>query len=194
MSASVLTQKSGGHLSTYSPASLGYALSDRTEGGVLYVRHTGGDVHSHSHFGGFAKYQLLTPTPSRPAVAIAGTFRNTDMLKQSLAVVASHHFARGGRTMLTAHAGIKWGKANHEHHGQSDAAGFVGLEYPLARRLRLVGETSTRFSFEPGAASSLGIAWDAPNGSNVGLGFVNIGRSDSARFFFGVGYPIGGGR
>jgi hypothetical protein len=194
LTASVMTQESEGHINTYAPASLSYGLTTRVEGGVMYVRHTGDDVHAHSHLGGFAKYQILPEARTRPAVAIAGTFRNTDMLEHSLATVASYRFQRGDRTLVTGHAGIKWGHANHAHDGASDVAGFLGLEYPLGQRLRLVGETSTRFSFEPDAANSLGLAWAAPNGMHVGLGFVNIGRSDSARFFFGVGYPIGGGR
>jgi hypothetical protein len=194
LNASVLTQESEGHVNTYAPVSMSYGMTNRLEGGVLYLRHTGSDVHAHSHMGAFAKYQILPETRTRPAVAIAGTFRHTDMLERSAAAVASHNFQRSGRTVVTGHAGIKWGQANHDHERHNAIAGFVGVEYPLGRRLRLIGEASTGFSFEPGAASSLGLAWDAPNGSHVGIGFVNIGRSDSARFFFGVGYPIGGGR
>ncbi len=89
---------------------------------------------------------------------------------------------------------MKWGRTSHARGWQTDIGEFIGLEYPFAPRLRLVGETSTRFSFEHNAASALGLAWDAPNGSHVALGIVNIGRSDASRVFFGVGYPIGGRR
>jgi hypothetical protein len=194
LNVTALTQKKGRNLDTYVPTSLAYGLTRRAEIGALYVRHTGPEESPHGHFGGFAKYQLVPDGASHPAFALAGTYRNGDALESFAAGVVSHNFQRNGRTLLTAHAGVKWGRTSHARGWQTDIGEFIGLEYPFAPRLRLVGETSTRFKFEHNAASALGLAWDAPNGSHVALGFVNIGRSDAPRFFFGVGYPIGGRR
>jgi hypothetical protein len=194
LNVTALTQKKGNKLDTYVPISLAYGLSRRAEIGGFYVRHTGPEESPHGHFGGFAKYQLVPDGASHPAIAYTGAYRNGDALETFMAGVLSHNFQSHGRTFLTAHAGLKWGRTSHALGYQTDFAEYVGLEYPFASRLRLVGETSTRFKFEYSAASALGVAWDAPNGSHVALGLVNIGRSDYARFFFGVGYPLGGRR
>jgi hypothetical protein len=194
LNVTVLTQKLGNDIDTYVPSSLSYALTGRAEIGALYVRHTGPERHPHGHVGGFTKYQFVPDAPGHPAVALTGSFRNGDALEWLFEGVVSHSFQRNSRTLVIAHTGVKWGRSNAHLDHQTDVAGFVGLELPLVQRLRLVGETSTRFDFEPAAASSIGLMWNAPNGSHVGLGFVNIGRSDNVRFFFGVGYPIGGER
>jgi hypothetical protein len=191
---SAMTQTHDGHVATYVPSSLTYGLSKRAEIGALYVRHTGSDTHSHSHYGAFAKYQLLPEAARHPTAAVTATVRPNDGLENSMTGVVSHRFLRNGRPLVTAHAGVKWGQTTEGFGSESGVAGFVGLEYPLGRRLRLVGETSTRFDFEPSPASAVGLMWEIPRGPHIGLGFVNIGRSDSNRFFFGVGYPIGGGR
>jgi hypothetical protein len=194
LNVTILTQKLGSNSDTYVPSSLSYALNDRTEIGAIYVRHFENADHSHGHAGGFAKYQLLPDSSHHPAFAISGSYRNGDWLESFVAGTFSHRFERHGRTLLTAHTGVKWGRSKTQIGPQSDVGGFVGLEYPVAPRLRLIGETSTQFSFEFNPASAIGLAWDAPNGSHVSLGFVNIGRSDNNQFFFGVGYPFGGRR
>jgi hypothetical protein len=194
LNVTVLTQKFGSNTDTYIPSSLFYTLNRRLEIGAIYVRHIEDAGHSHGHAGGFAKYQLLPDSPHHPAFALSGSYRNGDWLESYVAGTFSHHFERHGHTLLIAHTGVQWGRSKTQLGPQSDVGGFFGLEYPVAPRLRLIGETSTQFSFEFNPASAIGLAWDAPNGSHVALGFVNIGRSDSNRFFFGVGYPFGGRR
>src|SRR5438132_5078355 len=191
LNVTILTQKAGSNTDTYLPNSLSYAVNSRLEIGAIYVRHFENADHSHGHAGGFAKYQLIPDTRSHPAFALAGAFRNGDALESLVAGVFSHNFERHGRTFLTAHTGVKWGRSKAGLGYQTDVAGFFGLEYPVASRLRLIGETSTRLSWEVREANAIGLAWDAPNGSHISLGYVNIGRSDSDQFFFGVGYPLG---
>jgi hypothetical protein len=194
LNVTVLTQKLGSNTDTYIPNSLSYAVNNRLELGPIYVRHIQNADHAHGHAGGFLKYQLLPDTRSHPAFAIGGSYRNGDWLESYVDGTFSHNFERHGRTFLTAHTGVQWGRSKTQLGPQTDVGGFFGLEYPFAPELRLIGETSTRFSFEPSAASAIGVAWDVRSGPHVSLGFVNIGRSDNMRLFFGVGYPFGGRR
>jgi hypothetical protein len=189
-----LTQEVGQNRDRYVPISAAWGLSPRAEAGLLAVYHTGEVTHTHWHGGAFAKYQFVADSARHPAVALTGTFRQHDLLESSVVGVMSHQFERNGRGWLTAHTGVKWGRSNAEHDHATGLAGFVGIEVPLSPRLRFVAETSTRLDFEAAAAQSFGLMWHAPNGQNVGIGFVNIGRSDRPEFFFGVGYPFGGVR
>lgn len=189
-----LTQKMGSDTDRYVPISASFGLTPRAEAGLVAVYHTGEMTHTHWHGGVFGKYQLVPDAPNHPAVALTATYREHDMLESSVVGVLSHRFARNGRQPVTAHAGVKWGRANHMHDNATGLAGFVGLEVPLGARLRLVAETSTRLDFEPSAAQAIGLMWHAPNGGNLGVGLVNIGRSDDPQFFVGVGYPFGGVR
>jgi hypothetical protein len=63
----------------------------------------------------------------------------------------------------------------------------------VAPNLRLVGEASTRLRFEESAARGVGVFWGKPGATSMGVGMVNLGRGRHDGFFFGVGYPLGGG-
>jgi hypothetical protein len=193
-SVSTGVQKFGLLENRYLPASLSWGLTPRVEAGLLSVYHAGDDTHTHWHAGAFAKYQILPDTSSHPAVAITGALRQRDGLQTSVAGVLSHRFERNGYAFLTAHLGVKWARANRMLEHATDTAGFVGLELPLSPKMRLVAETSTRLDFEPSAARSIGLMWTTPSGTHVGVGYVNIGRSDHPQLFIGVGYPFGGVR
>ena len=182
-------QRLGANDAEYQPTSIAGGVTDRFALGAMTIYHREDGLKTHVHGGVFGKYQFLRPGGNRPALAIAGGYRHQDHLETNLAGVLSHHFRRDGRAVLTGHAGIKYGRTPH---GEEGAAGFLGMEVPVADRVKLVGEISSRFSFEPSAASGVGVMWAAGSGVSVGVGWVNTGRSDDNRFFIGVGYPLGG--
>jgi hypothetical protein len=185
--------RDSGNRDTYIPVSLAYTPSNRLEVGALYVTRRGTNRTRH-HEGAFAKYQLLADSRTLPAFAIAVTYRHDDDLEWLVNGALSHNFIVKGKTVVTGHAGVKWARSSADFDHRQDSSEYVGVEVPLASRLRLVGETSTRFRFEVAAASSIGLMWSAPNGANLGVGFVNLGRGVGRRLFVGVGYPLGGRR
>ena len=177
---------------SYYALSLSYAPTDRLQVSGIAAYHQAAYVASHMHVGPFIKYQLASDTPSHPAFALTGLYLPNDHLETAFTGVFSHALAKNGRTLATVHAGAKWGRMADEHGGMSDFGGFVGLEVPLAREWNLVGETSTRLKFDMNPASSIGVMYHSRSGLNLSLGYVNTGRSNKMKLFFGVGYPFGG--
>ncbi|HVK01938.1 MAG TPA: hypothetical protein VM490_00540 [Armatimonadaceae bacterium] len=190
MAASIITQDSDHGSGQYVPVSLSFGLTERFSAGALLISHRG-DAHPHDHGGVFAKYQLARDSASRPAFAVAGAYRRQDSMETSLAGVASHQFlGRSGRPLVVGHLGVKYGR---HPSGRDDVGAYGGVEVPLGGDVRLVGELSTRLRFEESAARGLGLFWGKPGTVSVGLGMVNLGRGRRDGFFFGVGYPLGGG-
>lgn len=191
--ASWATQKAGSRRTEWQLTTLAFDISDRLSAGLvsIYHRGAGAQPHEHVHPGIFAKYQLLPDSPSHPAFALAASYRDKDELQTTLAAVLSHRFARQEKTLFNGHLGAKYGRTPS---GRDGVAGFVGLDIPLGKDFHLFGEVATRLSFEPREASAVGLLWAPTDGLKVVIGMINIGRSDSNRFFIGVGYPIGGAK
>ena len=186
------TQKVDGMSMSFYPLSLSYSPTDQLQVSAITAYHQDADTPTHTHIGGFVKYQLLPDTKVHPAVAVTAAYVAHDHFESTLTGVASHALTHRGRVVTTLHLGAKWLRTPHDFGGQSDIGGFIGAEVPLSRQWTLVGETSTRFRFEPSAASSIGVMYHSKRAPDITIGFVNGGRSDSLRFFFGVGYPFGG--
>jgi len=173
------------------PLALTYAPTNRLQVSGSAVYHQDNDTPSHTHFGGFLKYQLTPDTLTHPAIAIAGGYFGHDHLESTVSGIVSHSFTVRKRIVATLHTGVKWGATPHDQGGYSDVGGFVGAQLPLSREWNLVGETSTRFNFDIAAASSIGVMYHNRSGADVSIGFVNGGRSRGMKFFFGVGLPLG---
>jgi hypothetical protein len=176
---------------SYYNQSITYAPSDRLQVTALTAYHQAADVPSHTHLGTFLKYQLVPDTGAHPAFAITGAYVGNDHLESSVAGVVSHRFVHKGRVLSTLHLGIKWGRTPDEEGNQDDIGGFAGLQLPLNPYWDLVGETSTRFSFDRAAASSIGLMYHTRRGIGLSIGLVNGGRSSRMKPFFGVAYAIG---
>jgi hypothetical protein len=193
--ASFFTQRTGptGH-SEWNPYSLSYGFSDRLEAGITAIRHQGTGIDAHSHVGPFVRYELLSDTPSRPAIGLVASDLPSDLRQTTLAGVLSHRLVSTRSGSLIIHTGVEWVRTSGETGNQTDAAGFVGLQLPVARRLALVGEAGTKLKFERTGATAVGLMWSPPGGGSVAIGWVNNGRSRSNEFFVGAGYPIGGAK
>lgn len=175
------------------PVSLTYGATERLEVGALYVNRRARGRQRDSG-GVFAKYQIGKDSAGGPAIALAGSYVGGDVQQSSLSLVASHAFKRGDQTLFTAHLGGQWARRADIPVTKDDFGGFIGLELPLIDGLSLVGEAGTRFRFDRNSTSAIGLMWKARNGISIGVGYVNVGRSDNNRFFVGVGYPFGGNK
>lgn len=176
------------------PVSLSYGLSDRAEVGGLYVHNSGPAASEKEHGGGYAKYQLVRDTATRPAFSIVATNLHGEPLETSVVGVLSHAVAANGRTVFTGHLGLKYGRSGMPPTGQDDMGGFIGLEIPVARNLVLAGDVGSRLSFESSVPHGYGLIWTGPREASVRIGFINIGSGGPDAFFIGVGYPLGGVR
>jgi hypothetical protein len=176
---------------SYYPLSFTYTPTDRLQVTALLAYHQAADEPSHTHLGTFLKYQLAPQTSSHPAFAIAGSYAGRDHLESAIAGVASHRFVHNGRVLTTAHLGIKWGRTSDEEGNKTDVGGFVGLQVPIHRQWDLVGETSTRLSFDRASASSIGLMYHTYHGLGLSFALVNGGRSTRMKPFIGIGFPIG---
>jgi len=193
LNASYLTQVGGRGETEWIPVSLTYGLTERSEVGALYFYHAGDRLMRHVHGGVFGKYQIAPDTPTRPAVAVAASYRGGDERQYVLAGVLSHAFTQNGRKIVTGHAGVQWAQP-HVKPSQNNFGGFFGLEIPLGRQLRLVGEVGTKLRSERSTASAIGLMWSPRSGTHLAIGYVNTGQGKDNRFFIGIGYPIGGSR
>jgi hypothetical protein len=190
--AAAFTQdEAGGSNESYYPLSVTYTPTDRLQVSALMAYHQGSNEASHTHLGGFLKYQLTPDTRTHPAFALAGGYAGRDHLESTVAGVASHAFLNGNRIVTTLHMGVKWGRESDNNGGQDDVGAFVGAQIPLSREWGLVGETSTRFKFDRSAASSIGFMYHTRRGTGISVGLVNGGRSSRMKLFFGVGFPLG---
>ncbi len=189
--AAAFTQsENSGADASYYPFSVTYTPTNRLQVSALIAYHQQSGEPSHTHMGGFLKYQIVPDTRSSPAFAIAGGYVGNDHLESSVAGIVSHRFLNGNRVVATLHSGVKSGRSSDRIGGVSDTGTFVGAQLPLARQWDLVGETSTKLKFDVAAASSVGVMFHTRGGTGISVGFVNGGRSKSLRFFFGVGLPL----
>ena len=184
-------REDAGMQDNYIPISFTYSPTNRLAVSALGIYHDGFDHPRHIHLGSFIKYQLTPDSATRPAIAITGAYVGHDHLEEALAGVVSHAFVSRQHVYFIAHTGVKWGQTAESGH-PNDFGAFTGLEVPLNRQFRLVGEYSTRLKFDRAPASSIGIMWRAQNGSGITVGVANTGRSSSMGFFFGVGLSLGG--
>jgi hypothetical protein len=190
-SAAFTQDEEEGNNDSYYPITFTYTPTDRLQVSALAIYHQGKDHPSHTHLGGFLKYQLVQDTPSHPAFALAGAYIHNDHLESSVAGVFSHAFVSRKRLLTTLHLGAKWGRTSEKEGGVDDIGGFIGAQVPLSRAWDIVGETSTRLKFDRSSASSIGFMYHTRGGTGISLGLVNGGRSSRMKLFFGVGLPLG---
>jgi hypothetical protein len=194
LNVSTFTQRIDGRPSSqWIPASLAYSFTNRLEAGPLFVHRSfnGGEFLSG---GAFAKYSLAPDRPNRPAIALAGSFLTGDVRLASVGLVASHAFRSGDRTVFSLHAGGLWGRRDDITRPGDSLSAFVGADLPLGREFSIIAEYGSRFSFDYKERSAYGVVWRPKRGPQIGVGFVNTGRSSENGFFVGVGYPLGGDR
>ena len=185
------TQERNGLESQWIPASVIYSADGRTEFGALHVsRRASGKERSSGGF--FGRYQFRKESVLGPGIAVVGSYLGGDVQQSSVSAVGSWRVpaARG----LAVHSGFQWVRRADLPDTQSDLSRFIALDVPLGRGLRLVGELGSRLKFHRKEASAIGLMWSDHRGFSLGAGFVNTGRSDSARPFIGAGYTIGGNR
>jgi len=176
---------------SYYPLTLTYTPTNQLQISALAAYHQASDDPSHTHLGGFVKYQLVQDTIRHPAFAIGGAYVGNDHLESSAFAVASHAFRARGRVATVLHLGAKWGRTKEEQGGVDDFGGFVGLQVPVAKEWDIVGETSTRLKFDAASASSIGFMYHNRSGVGVSLALVNGGRSSRMKPFIGVGFLVG---
>lgn len=194
LNVSTFTQRIEGRPSSqWIPASLAYSISDRIQAGPLFLHRSfnGGEFLS----GGlFARYALAPDKPNSPAIALTGSFLTGDVRLASVGLVGSHAFKSGDRTVLSLHAGGLWGRRDDIPNPGDSLSAFIGADVPLGREFSLIAEYGTRFSFDYKERSSYGVVYRPKRGPQIGVSFVNTGRSSENGFFVGVGYPLGGDR
>lgn len=198
LNVSWFSQTTPGRRTEWVPISVSTKLGERAQAGALLVERRAGSYRS--SVGAFGKYQIMPQAHKRPAVAVAASLLTGDVEQSSLSLAASHRFRNKDGEIFTAHVGGQWVRRDDipNSSAQSDIAAYYGFEIPIGQRWggawRLAAETDSKLKFDRRSASAYGVMWAGNSGINVGVGYVNSGRSDTNRFFVGVGYPLGGGR
>lgn len=185
-------QERGGIGNEWSPFTVVGGIDGRTEVGLQWVRRVTRGA-SADNAGFFAKVRVVDPAPGRPAVAFVASQIGGPISLTSMAV-ASTWEVPGAPAGTLVHAGLQWAQRADLSPRRSDTQPYLGVQIPVVNRLGFVAETGSRFSFDPKARLGAGLVWNAPTGTQVAVGAVNIGRSDDPGVFIGVGYPIGGGK
>jgi len=180
--------------SEWNPFSLAYGASTQLEVGLTAIHHRAPALGEFWNAGPFARFQLWPDSPTRPAVGFATSNIPNEFRQTTISGVVSHQFGSSPAGGITLHTGVEWVRTSGNTGHQSDAAGFIGIQIPVARNLGLIGETSTKLKFERTHASAAGLIWTPPGGFSLAVGWVNNGRSNSNEFFVGAGYPIGGAK
>jgi len=194
-SASWFSQKIDGSRATeWVPLGVSYGVTDRLEVGAMYVNRLSAAGLSRGSAGLFLRDQLVTETPRRPAVALSASYLGSDVKLASVAASAGYHLQSRGHTILVGHGGIQWGWRGDDVPSSNSVSVFGGVEVPLKYGVSALAEYGTRFSFDYKESSAFGLMWRSRKGISVAVGFVNVGRSSSERFFVGVGVPIGGNK
>ncbi len=184
------TQEANGARSQWIPASLTYSPDGRLQFGGLFVSRRAGGRERPSG-GAFGKYQIIRGSVLSPSIAIAGSFLGGDVQQSSLSAVGS---GRIPATPLTVHSGLQWARRADLPVSSDGFSRFLGVEASLGKGFRLVAETGTRFRFDREPASAYGLMWTGPGGWELGIGWVNTGRSGSNRLFIGAGITVAGNR
>jgi len=135
----------------------------------------------------------VDPAPGRPTVAVVASHIGGPISLTSVAL-ASTWEVPGAPSGTLVHGGLQWAQRADLSPRRSDTQPHLGVQIPVLDRVSFIAETGSRFAFDPKARVGAGLMWNAPNGSQVAVGAVNIGRSDNPGLFVGVGYPIGGGK
>jgi hypothetical protein len=187
------------------PVFLDKRLSERVEGGLVFL-YLHGLGKTRRSYGAFAKYQLMGEQPDRPALAFAIDYLGSGLRIASAYLVASKQFGSGTHP-IRGHLGYVLTHRSdlHEDPNLQESPGvpapdtpervtasapFVGLEVVLAPTVRLVGEVEQKRAYYVRAPMSVGLMWNPAQNVGLGVGWVNTGRSEKARFFVGVGYKI----
>src|SRR5579871_2272288 len=176
LNVSYFTQLVGSNTSTdWIPVSLTYSVSNRAEIGALFLERRFGEYRTSA--GAFVRYQILPDATSHPALAIAGSYLDGDVKQSSVSAVFSHVFRHNGRTLLALHAGGQWARRSDIIDPSDGVSGFLAASVPLGSRFSLVGEAGTKFGFDRHETSAFGLTWQASKIIQLGIGFVNTGRS-----------------
>ena len=185
-------QERSGVGNEWSPFTVVAGIDGKSEVGVQWVRRVtrGGSA---DNGGLFAKVRLLEPSDGRPALALVASHVGGPISLTSFSL-ASTWSVPGAPDGTLVHAGLQWAQRADLSPRRSDTQPYLGVQIPVAQRLNALAEVGSKFAFDPKARLGLGLSWTTPGGPQVTGGVVNIGRSDNPGLFFGVGYPIGGGK
>jgi hypothetical protein len=174
-------------------------LSKRVEGALVYL-HQYGFSRTWDSYGGMVKYQLGAEQKNRPGLAIAVDYLGHRLRSASAYLVASKQFRVGDR-VLRGHVGYVVTRRSDlpaplvsPRFSETDDAPYAGVELFLTPDLRLVGEVEAKMKLYACAPVAVALMWNPSQKVGLGIGWVNTGRSEDARFFVGVGYKIGGFR
>ena len=187
----------GTSINNWIPMSVSYGINEKFHAGLTsLVRRQRG--RTENSYGAFFRGQLADGSRDGTQVAVNLSFMGGDIKQGAAQIVASRVIAPSARRgPIVGHAGVQMvGRGDLPGEDSETAVGaFLGVEVPLAPSLRLVAEGATKLSFDKRPASSVGVMYAFPNSNvDIGLGYVNAGRSRTNEFFFGIGFPLGEGR
>jgi hypothetical protein len=164
-----------------------FGVGGRSELGLTYLRRTGGTTET--GFGGFAKYQLQQETSDRPALSIGVDLIGGDVKTSQVYLVGTKRVSSAdAKNPLTLTLGAVYAK-DRDGIRRHDTDLFGGFDVKLAPHLNLIGEFRSRTKGDSHHGSGVMVMYGAKR-YGIGIGFVNNGRSESHRFFIGVGYNV----
>lgn len=128
-------------------------------------------------------------------MALDGEWISGDLRQGTLNLVASREFSRRAERPLRLHLGWTLHRradleGPHGRFSETDNAPFAGIEVGVARRLSFIAEGEAKLKFYPSAAFAFGLMWSPSRSVGIAAGWLNTGRSEQARPFFGVGYRV----
>jgi hypothetical protein len=180
---------------TWFATSLDYGLTRKLEIGLERLRITDWPVT----IGGFAKYQFLSESVVRPAVAAGFVYTgfghnnlppNGNIHTRSAFIAARKGFLQNSRFPVVGHLGIEYIDVS-EGVVRHTVQPYAGAELELAPRVILVGEGRPRGRGDVGTPLALSLAYRYSRSGRIVLSWANTGQSERPVFGFGIGIGIG---
>jgi hypothetical protein len=192
----------GGALNNWIPMGVSYGVNESFNVGVTYLarrfRPTGSSPYeTGDSYGAFFRGQLSNGARDGTQVAVNLSFLGGDVRQGAFQLVASRPLSQTARYgTVVGHAGLQLVRRDDRSGEDNDTSAglFLGVEVPVYTRLSVVAEGATKLSFDQKPATGFGVKYTSKSGTNVGVGYINPGRSRTNRFFFGIGFPLGEGR
>lgn len=178
-----------------------YAISDKVEGGITYIKLAPGGDQPHGSFGGSLKFKLRQGRGWDPTLAAGGSYLGGGSLNARTAFFAAKFapdFAPPKHPVFL-HAGLLyadqlWGAK------RKDLVPYVGATVELTRGVTAFGEWRERMkAYDPSpgdirAPQAFGVILAPSEDYKLVLAYANNGQSTDDKFSVGVGFTLGSRR
>lgn len=196
-----IPQESGGQKFALYSVSANYAVSDKAEAGVTYLKMVPGSMRPDGSFGGSFKYRLQQGRGWKPTIAAGANVLAGGDINQRTAFLAAKFTPDIGspKHPVSFHAGMMY--ANQIWNGRSrDIVPYVGATYRLTKGVTAFAEWRDRMNkgeaqaIDTEAPKAIGIILEPNDDYKIALAYANNGHSTKMKPSIGVGFTLGSRR